>query len=172
MDFVTVNSHYAWDATQNLSSRTKNWTKKLQPIIIKGIFQVKTFHTNKGHADVTHHLSKTKKERIQMLWTRLCQSRSVHVRAQQSSEQRPVGLMKDPVSLRGGWLQFWHLSTGAPFPEWPNILNWTTASGLENEGGHRCRPSPWFIALGCWVPGQRHTHIQMQGINSQMHLQL
>lgn len=141
-------------------------------------------NNNKGHISsqnlpykksacfVTHHLSKTKKERIQMLCTRLCQSRSVHVRAWQSSEQRPVGLMKDPVSLRGGWLQFWHLSSGAPFPEWPNILNWTTASGLENEGGHRCRPSPWFIALGRWVPGQRQTHIQMQGINSQMHLQL
>lgn len=170
LDFVTVNSHYAWDATQNLSSRTKNWTKKLQLIIIKGIFQVKTFHTNKAHA--LSHIICQKPWKRGFRWTKLCQSRSVHVRARQSSEQRPVGLMKDPVSLRGGWLQFWHLSAGAPFPEWPNILNWTTASGLENEGGHRCRPSPCFIALGRWVPGQRHTHIQMQGINSQMHLQL
>lgn len=146
----------------------QNKELKEQPIIIRGIFQVKTFHTNKRHADVTHHLSKPKQERIQMLWTRLCQSRSVHVQTQQSSNQRPVGLKKDSVSLRGGWLQFWHLSEGAPFPEWPNILNWTIASDLENEGGHRCRPSPWFIAIGCWVSGQWCTHVQMQGKNLQM----
>lgn len=31
------------------------------------------------------------------------------------------------------------VSLAALFPEWPNILYWTIASGLENEGSYRCR---------------------------------
>lgn len=121
-------SYFQWDK----GVKTYNLT-----IITRGIFEKHVYVLTKD-LSLVYNQSNHKGDDSDVL----SQYRSLSACTNKAGKWAKASRPKKPVSLKGGWLQFWYLCTRAPFPEWSNILNWTITSGLENEGGHRCRPSP------------------------------